>query len=67
MPRIFSRFSRAAGSRAGRPEGTGLGLAIVAGIAEAHGGSVAAAGPTGGGACFTISIPSHLEDPEEQR
>lgn len=64
---MFSRFSRAAGSRAGRPEGTGLGLAIVAAIAEAHGGAATAEAPPGGGACVTISIPSHLDDSREQQ
>jgi signal transduction histidine kinase len=63
-PHMFSRFSRAAGSRAGRPEGTGLGLAIVAAIAEAHGGTVSADDPPGGGARVTLTIPTHLEDPQ---
>lgn len=62
---MFSRFSRAAGSRAGRPEGTGLGLAIVAAIAEAHGGTVAADDPPGGGARITLTIPTQLDDPSE--
>ncbi len=37
--------------------GTGLGLSIVRGIAEAHGGSVAAASVAGEGAAFTIRLP----------
>jgi len=64
---VFARFSRAAGSRAGRPEGTGLGLAIVAAIAEAHGGTATAEAPPGGGACVTISISSYLDDSREQQ
>jgi signal transduction histidine kinase len=54
---LFTRFSRAAGSRAMRPEGTGLGLAIVAAVAAAHGGSVALEDPPGGGARFIVEIP----------
>lgn len=64
---MFSRFSRAAGSRSRRPEGTGLGLAIVAAIAEAHRGTVAVDDPPGGGARLTVSIPMDVPDPEEDQ
>ena len=37
--------------------GTGLGLVIVSRIAEAHGGTVAAANAAGGGAALSIQIP----------
>ncbi len=40
-----------------RAQGTGLGLAIVRNIVEAHGGSVRAASPPGGGAEFTVRLP----------
>ncbi|UVS81272.1 cell wall metabolism sensor histidine kinase WalK [Actinokineospora sp. UTMC 2448] len=49
--RVFERFH-------GRGAGTGLGLAIVAAIARAHGGSVSADNPPGGGAQFTVRIPA---------
>jgi len=51
--RIFDRFFT--DRRDGR--GTGLGLALAKAIVEAHGGSIAAASPEGGGAVFTIRLP----------
>jgi signal transduction histidine kinase len=55
--RLFTRFSRGAGSRQERPDGTGLGLTIVAAIAKAHGGRVDVYSPPGEGATFTLTIP----------
>lgn len=63
---MFTRFSRAAGSRSTRPDGTGLGLAIVAAIAEAHGGRVDADDPPGGGAKVTVTIPILDADDHEE-
>ena len=40
-----------------RPEGTGLGLAIVRGVAEAHGGTIAARSTPGVGSEFTFKLP----------
>jgi signal transduction histidine kinase len=42
LPRLFDRFYRVDPARSGS-NGSGVGLALVRGIAEAHGGSVAAA------------------------
>jgi two-component system OmpR family sensor kinase len=54
---VFERFWREkAGQGDGR--GGGLGLAIVAAIAKAHGGRVEAANAGGGGAQFTVTLPS---------
>ncbi len=40
-----------------KERGTGLGLAIARRIARSHGGDLAAASPSGGGACFTLTLP----------
>lgn len=54
---LFTRFSRAASSEAGRPAGMGLGLAIVASIAAAHDGRVDVDSTPGNGATFTVVVP----------
>ena len=50
------RFDRAHGSRA--VGGSGLGLAIVDAIAKGHGGRCVVTDTSGGGATFTIHLPS---------
>jgi two-component system sensor histidine kinase BaeS len=57
LPRVFDRFWRAEKSRSRQTGGSGLGLSIVRKLAEAHGGSVAAASGPGPGSVFTIIIP----------
>lgn len=54
--RIFRRFDRGSGKRT--VGGSGLGLAIVDTIAKAHGGHCAVGDTAGGGATFTIEIPT---------
>ncbi len=54
LPRVFERFHRAGRDRAG---GSGLGLSIVAAVVGAHGGSVRAESPEGGGAVFVVELP----------
>ena len=56
LPHVFDRFWRAPRAR-GLP-GAGLGLAIVRQVAEAHGGTVRAEAPAGGGALLVLSLPS---------
>ncbi|GAA4341949.1 sensor histidine kinase [Flaviaesturariibacter amylovorans] len=54
--RIFKVFQRLHSADA--YAGTGIGLAIVKKVAEAHGGTVQAAGTPGEGAVFTVSFPA---------
>ena len=49
LPQIFDKFVKADTTQADGGHGTGLGLAIAKGIAEAHGGSIAAESPYAGG------------------
>ncbi len=56
--RVFERFYRADPSRSRQNGGAGLGLAIVAAIVAAHGGTVAASAGPGGGATFTVWLPT---------
>jgi PAS domain S-box-containing protein len=55
LSRIFERFERAASTR--HYGGMGLGLYVARQIAEAHGGTIAAANAPGGGVCFTVRLP----------
>ena len=55
-PRIFERFVRGGGDRAGS---SGLGLAIVRAVAESHGGTVTLEHPASGrGARFVVRMPA---------
>lgn len=59
LSRLFDKFFRVEGSPAG---GLGLGLSIVQGLVEVHRGRVTATNLAGGGARFTITLPSELPD-----
>jgi two-component system, OmpR family, sensor histidine kinase MprB len=54
LPYVFDRFYRAPSAR-GLP-GSGLGLAIVKQVAEAHGGTVVAERPDGGGTLMRLRL-----------
>jgi two-component system sensor histidine kinase MprB len=60
LPHVFDRFYRAEAARAS--PGSGLGLAIVQQAALAHGGTVTAERPAGGGALLRVRLPT-LADP----
>jgi PAS domain S-box-containing protein len=58
LPRLFQPFTQAKQTLARSDGGLGLGLALVKGLAELHGGTVAAASAApGAGAEFTVRLP----------
>lgn len=57
LPRLFERFYRGANARK-LAFGTGMGLAITRGLLAAQGGRVWAENLPGGGACFTMLVPT---------
>ncbi len=56
LPHVFDRFYRAPSARA--LPGSGLGLAIVRQVVEAHGGTVQATSPAGGGTLIEVDLPA---------
>jgi two-component system sensor histidine kinase MprB len=60
LPHVFERFYRAETARA--LPGSGLGLAIVQQVVTAHGGTVAALSPPGGGTLIRIQLPTVVEN-----
>ena len=59
--KLFEPFYRLDKSRDKKSGGIGLGLAIVKKLVELHQGNVKIESSTLGGACFTITLPSHLK------
>ncbi len=57
LPHIFDRFFKSDRSRSGRG-GAGLGLAIARRLLVAQGGEITAENRSGGGARFTVTLPS---------
>jgi two-component system, OmpR family, sensor histidine kinase MprB len=66
LPHVFDRFYRAPSARA--LPGSGLGLAIVRQVVEAHGGTVQASSPPGGGTLIEVELPAVdvAQGPESQ-
>jgi two-component system, OmpR family, sensor kinase len=63
LPRAFERFYLHDRYRSERAVGSGLGLAIVKELITAMGGQVSASGSPGGGAEFTIRLPTAEAEP----
>lgn len=56
---VFDRFYRADTARNRAQGGSGIGLTITRALVEAHGGTITASSPgPGGGATFTVRLPS---------
>jgi two-component system, OmpR family, sensor histidine kinase ChvG len=58
LERIFERFYTDRPVEQGFGQNSGLGLSISRQIIEAHHGTIAASNRSGGGACFTVSLPA---------
>ena len=58
LPHLFERFYRGDPSRSRTTGNSGLGLAIARTIVQAHGGTITAQTPAGGGAVFTVVLPA---------
>jgi two-component system, OmpR family, sensor histidine kinase BaeS len=56
LPHIFERFWR--GTAGPGRAGSGIGLAVVAELTAAHGGTITATSPPGGGTAFTLTLPA---------
>ncbi|MFI5428957.1 sensor histidine kinase [Aeromicrobium sp. UC242_57] len=66
LDRIFERFYRVDPARARSTGGTGLGLSIVKHVAASNGGSVEVWSEPGLGSSFTLVLPAHHHDIEEE-
>jgi signal transduction histidine kinase len=58
LPRLFDRFYRVEGTRSRSYEGSGIGLALVRDLVRLHAGEIFVESTEGGGATFTVSLPT---------
>jgi two-component system sensor histidine kinase SenX3 len=66
LERIFERFYRVDPARARATGGTGLGLSIVKHVAASNGGTVEVWSEPGLGSSFTLVLPAHFQDIDEE-
>ena len=66
IDRIFERFYRVDPARARTTGGTGLGLSIVKHVAASNGGTVEVWSEPGLGSSFTLVLPAHSHDIDEE-
>lgn len=66
LDRIFERFYRVDPARARATGGTGLGLSIVKHVAASNGGTVEVWSEPGLGSSFTLVLPAHSHDIDEE-
>jgi two-component system, OmpR family, sensor histidine kinase SenX3 len=66
LDRIFERFYRVDPARARTTGGTGLGLSIVKHVAASNGGTVEVWSEPGLGSSFTLVLPSHRHELDEE-
>ncbi|MGA8987378.1 sensor histidine kinase [Aeromicrobium sp.] len=66
LDRIFERFYRVDPARARATGGTGLGLSIVKHVAASNGGTVEVWSEPGLGSSFTLVLPAHQHDMDEE-
>lgn len=66
LDRIFERFYRVDPARARATGGTGLGLSIVKHVAASNGGSVEVWSEPGLGSSFTLVLPVHTDESDEE-
>jgi signal transduction histidine kinase len=62
LPMIFDRFTQADSSPTRASGGLGVGLSLVRELVERHGGEIAVANSSTGGAMFTVRLPLHHRD-----
>jgi signal transduction histidine kinase len=63
VDRLFQPFQRLGSRRVRRKDGHGLGLSIVRAIATAHGATIAAHAPPGGGLAIDVVFPPPADSP----